>query len=201
MAQMKTHKTTRSNLAEQVVEALDVGVFLVESTLDLILFANSAAASCLTAFDESCVRVPELLRPPILSMIEEASALPLRFTVARPVIAPSGRRFFLRCRRMTRGEQHSYLLTIAEATIREVDIKHILLSARFGLSLQESRVAFLASQGFRNREIAERLQIVEGTVKNYLTKVFSALSVRSRTELTAELGQLLDDHADTHRRD
>jgi DNA-binding NarL/FixJ family response regulator len=34
---------------------------------------------------------------------------------------------------------------------------------------------------------------VEGTVKNYLTNVFSALSVRSRTELASELGQLVDE--------
>jgi DNA-binding CsgD family transcriptional regulator len=49
-----------------------------------------------------------------------------------------------------------------------VDLKRTLADS-FGLSLQEIRVALLATQGYRNREIADRLKIAEGTVKNYLT--------------------------------
>jgi DNA-binding CsgD family transcriptional regulator len=80
-----------------------------------------------------------------------------------------------------------------------VDLKRTLADS-FGLSLQEIRVALLATQGYRNREIADRLKIAEGTVKNYLTRVFDALSVRSRAELTAELHQLIEEQTDVHRR-
>jgi two-component system nitrate/nitrite response regulator NarP len=51
------------------------------------------------------------------------------------------------------------------------------------LSERERAIAGLVVRGLRNREIAERLQMNEGTVKVYLHRVYKKLGVGSRTEL------------------
>jgi two-component system, NarL family, nitrate/nitrite response regulator NarL len=52
-----------------------------------------------------------------------------------------------------------------------------------GLSKREISVAEAAAQGFTNKQIAERLEISEHTVKNYLARVFKKLGVSNRIEL------------------
>ena len=41
----------------------------------------------------------------------------------------------------------------------------------------------LVAQGLRNKEIAHRLSITEGTVKIHLHNIYEKLGVRGRTEL------------------
>ena len=51
------------------------------------------------------------------------------------------------------------------------------------LSDREKEVVQLVSQGFRNREIGEKLFISEQTVKNHLHNIFDKLGVSDRLEL------------------
>lgn len=51
------------------------------------------------------------------------------------------------------------------------------------LSRRERQLVALVAQGLRNREIAGKLGITEGTVKVYLNTIFDKLGVASRTEL------------------
>ena len=51
------------------------------------------------------------------------------------------------------------------------------------LSARERQVVELVSQGFRNREIAQRMFISEQTVKNHLHNIFDKLGVSDRLEL------------------
>lgn len=51
------------------------------------------------------------------------------------------------------------------------------------LSPRERELVTLVRQGMRNRDIAERLGITEGTVKAYLHSVFDKTGVVNRTEL------------------
>lgn len=51
------------------------------------------------------------------------------------------------------------------------------------LSFREKQVVSLVSQGFRNKEIAERMFISEQTVKNHLHNIFDKLGVSDRLEL------------------
>lgn len=51
------------------------------------------------------------------------------------------------------------------------------------LSEAERRVARLASQGYTNRQIGERLYISVSTVEQHLTRVYRKLAVRHRTEI------------------
>jgi DNA-binding CsgD family transcriptional regulator len=56
-----------------------------------------------------------------------------------------------------------------------------------GLTPAQLRVAELASQGMTNREIATTLFMSQRTVETHLTKVYSELSLKTRTQLAAAL--------------
>ena len=188
----------RPQLALFAIENLDVGVLIVKRDFMRLRFANAGARAALEAFG-SATELPPRLRAVIEEkLLAEADAVPKHFTPPVPITAPDGRRFFVRARRLP-CKHGCILATIAMATVRESDVKRVLAD-QFGLSLQEMRVGFLAAQGYRNKEIAERLKIVEGTVKNYLTRVFLALAVQNRTELSATLHRLADEQADVATR-
>ena len=56
-------------------------------------------------------------------------------------------------------------------------------SSRPALTPRERDLVDLVRQGLRNREIAVRLGVTEGTVKVYLHSIFDKLGVATRTEL------------------
>ncbi len=51
------------------------------------------------------------------------------------------------------------------------------------LTPRERELAALVAQGLRNREIAERMAITEGTIKVYLNTVYTKLGIGNRTAL------------------
>ena len=57
------------------------------------------------------------------------------------------------------------------------------------LSPRETDLVRLVRQGMRNRDIAEKLGITEGTVKVYLHTVFEKTGVANRTELAIRAGE------------
>ena len=50
------------------------------------------------------------------------------------------------------------------------------------LSEREREVLVLVAQGYSNREIAERLVLAEGTVKNHVSNILGKLQVENRTQ-------------------
>ncbi|NLO87169.1 MAG: response regulator transcription factor [Firmicutes bacterium] len=55
--------------------------------------------------------------------------------------------------------------------------------ARYALTEREMEVLSLVGQGLSNREIAEKLFLSEGTVRNYVTALLEKLGLRDRTQL------------------
>jgi DNA-binding NarL/FixJ family response regulator len=53
----------------------------------------------------------------------------------------------------------------------------------FGLTDQETEVVSLVAEGLSNKEIAEKLFLSEGTVRNYISNILSKLDLRDRTNL------------------
>jgi len=51
------------------------------------------------------------------------------------------------------------------------------------LSAREREILELVSEGLSNREIAEKIFLSEGTVRNYITTLLEKLSLRDRTQL------------------
>jgi DNA-binding NarL/FixJ family response regulator len=58
------------------------------------------------------------------------------------------------------------------------------------LSDREREILRLISNGSSNREIADRLFITEGTVKNHVTNILSKLNVRDRTQAALKAREL-----------
>lgn len=52
----------------------------------------------------------------------------------------------------------------------------------YGLSDREQQVLECIADGLNNREIAERLFLSEGTVKNYISSIYSKMDVRDRIQ-------------------
>lgn len=50
------------------------------------------------------------------------------------------------------------------------------------LTARERQVLYWIAQGSSNREIAQKLYLSEGTVKNHITRILSCLQVRDRTQ-------------------
>ncbi|MBP1995015.1 response regulator transcription factor [Paenibacillus eucommiae] len=55
-------------------------------------------------------------------------------------------------------------------------------SEAYGLSDREQQVLQSISDGLSNKEIAEKLFLSEGTVKNYISNIYSKLDVRDRVQ-------------------
>jgi DNA-binding NarL/FixJ family response regulator len=55
------------------------------------------------------------------------------------------------------------------------------------LSQREQEVLRLIGGGYSNREIADRLYLTEGIVKNHVTQVLSKLQLRERATLSRRL--------------
>ena len=58
------------------------------------------------------------------------------------------------------------------------------------LSEREQEILGLLAQGLTNREIAARLHLAEGTVKNYVTAILHKLGVRDRTQAALRAREL-----------
>ena len=52
------------------------------------------------------------------------------------------------------------------------------------LSRREEEITHLVAEGYSNREISQRLDLSEHTIKNYLFRVFEKLGVNTRVGLT-----------------
>jgi len=73
--------------------------------------------------------------------------------------------------------------------------RQLAKASRFGsrgsLAPRERQLISYVRTGLRNREIAERLGVTEGTVKVYLHAVFEKLGVSNRTELAIRADEFL----------
>jgi two-component system, NarL family, nitrate/nitrite response regulator NarL len=72
---------------------------------------------------------------------------------------------------------------VLEALVEHGPIVSRLPGAR-PLSKREEQITVLVAEGYSNREISERLNLSEHTIKNYLFRVFEKLGVTTRVGLT-----------------
>jgi len=62
----------------------------------------------------------------------------------------------------------------------DVEKASAVKNSTYGLSEREQQVLQCLSDGLNNREIAQKLFLSEGTVKNYISSIYSKLDVRDR---------------------
>ena len=73
---------------------------------------------------------------------------------------------------------------VLDALIDPTPIEHSGSLNSRPLSRREEEIAHMVAEGFSNRQISERLDLSEHTIKNYLFRVFEKLGVSTRVELT-----------------
>ncbi|MGL4798751.1 MAG: response regulator [Cellulosilyticaceae bacterium] len=61
----------------------------------------------------------------------------------------------------------------------------------FDLTEREKAICYLVKDGLTNKEICEKLYLTTGTVKNYITSIYSKLGVSNRTAAALLLRKLL----------
>ena len=95
------------------------------------------------------------------------------------------------------GTLRAILACEMPATVAEVNVDHAShaddrdLATRLGsLSPQQLRVLGLVAEGLLNKQIADRLDIQERTVKAHMSAVFERLGVRTRTQASLLLRSL-----------
>jgi DNA-binding NarL/FixJ family response regulator len=71
---------------------------------------------------------------------------------------------------------------IARWVIGSFRQKAIVRDESMRLSIREEQIVILLSQGYSNKQIAEKLELSIDTVRTHLKHVFNKLQVRSRTE-------------------
>ena len=70
-----------------------------------------------------------------------------------------------------------------ELWVEKEMVANLLCTKRIVLGRRERQLATLLAQGLKNKEIAYRIGLTEGTVKVHVQHVFDKLGVRSRTAL------------------
>jgi DNA-binding NarL/FixJ family response regulator len=86
-------------------------------------------------------------------------------------------------RRVHRGEQWLESETVTRAFRKVLDREAATREATSSLTPREIEIVRMVAQGLRNRVIAERLSISEGTVKVHLHNVYEKFGVDGRLEL------------------
>jgi DNA-binding CsgD family transcriptional regulator len=177
-----------SSLCREVVDAVEAAVLVLDAARLDVRLANHGARELLGL---TLGPLPPSLGATIGAWL--ACEPPrLRFASTIGVHTPDGRRFHVRAKRLgDTGEMLMLMLTLH--VVRERDLDETL-RPRFALSRREVQVVLAVKAGVSNSEIAEQLGLTEGTVKNYLSRVFTAVGVHGRARLLAYL-QLLGLHA------
>jgi DNA-binding NarL/FixJ family response regulator len=87
-------------------------------------------------------------------------------------------------RKVSRGERALDQSLIVRALDRALERQNGLRHAAEVLSRRETEIVKMVAAGLRNKEIAAKLFIGEGTVKTHLHAIYKKLGVHGRVELT-----------------
>lgn len=172
----------------EVVECCTNGEAAVETAkrggLDVLLLdvkmRGMSGIDVLSALSAQGITCPTVL---LTAAISDADALAgLRLGARGIVLKESPPDTLLEClRRVHRGEQ--WVDDDTRTRIDEFGRRDAQDGGARALTARESEIVRMIGQGLRNRAIAERLSISEGTVKIHLHNVYEKLGVDGRLEL------------------
>ncbi len=103
-------------------------------------------------------------------MAMRAISLGVRGTISKTMAPPQ---MLARIRTINRGEL-GFDKSLTDS---------LLTAPRYKLSRREGEIIGLVAQGLKNKEVATALDITEGTVKVYLSRLFKKLGVKDRLDL------------------
>ncbi len=163
----------------RILDELDIGLLVGPPGLRTLHALNAAARGAQRLLEHR--QLPDPLRAALQEALETAGDG--RFTRALKIESPAGVAVYARAKRLA-GAEPLILVTLTADTRRDRDLADELHD-QFGLSARETQVVLMIRAGLRNGEIARRLGVRVATVKAYASRIYSAVGVRSRTELVA----------------
>ncbi|TDQ40834.1 response regulator transcription factor [Aureibacillus halotolerans] len=83
------------------------------------------------------------------------------------------------------------------ATNTTFDSKQWAIKDRVGLSEREGEIVHLLVKGFNNRQIASTLHMSEGTIKNYISIIYSKIGINDRAKAIVYFTERWKDSAPT----
>jgi DNA-binding NarL/FixJ family response regulator len=85
---------------------------------------------------------------------------------------------------------HSFLeqAVMDKEHLKHMELEHDMLLK--GLTCREREICAMVGDGKSNMEISEALHLSEGTIKNYLSNIYSKMGVRDRTALAVVMGKV-----------
>jgi DNA-binding CsgD family transcriptional regulator len=176
------------DLPQRIIEELEMGIFVCDSDLRCVQYANPDAVEFLRAFGGASAPLGRALRDLIAESLREAVSD--RFPRAARAVPARGARYCLRAKYLSRGGSR-ILVNVARHVDREQETL-ALLRGRFSLSAREIEIVRWIHAGFTNDQIARRLKLSLGTIKQHLARIFTSVGVHSRTQLLAVLQQVAD---------
>ncbi len=187
------HSADTDALCRRIVEQLETAILVYDWESRRVVHANGPAVELLRAFGDGPALGP-VLRNAVARSSKDAE--PHRFPRAMPIASERGQLFYLRAKYLSPGVSQA-LVTVAPHVARESRDKerHERLRRLHGLSPRQVEVVRYVCEGLTNEQIASRLELSVGTVKQALNRVYPALGVRSRAQLIVRLQQLERDDA------
>jgi DNA-binding NarL/FixJ family response regulator len=193
------HRIVLEGLAQLLASESDMEVVFQSSSGEEALAAAAASKPDVLVAD---VRMPGLDGIGLLKKLRSGGASPavvlltahvtdaqlleaVRFGVGGVVLKEAATRTLVGCvRAVARGEgwldQKSMQGALDSILRREAG----LVRVNEVLTRRELEIVRMAASGLRNREIAERLSITEGTVKIHLHSIYEKLKISGRMELS-----------------
>jgi DNA-binding CsgD family transcriptional regulator len=174
-----TRGTCMPDTARYVLDQLDSAILLLTPALDQVRFHNAGASALLRALGAAGDAPP----PALITVVETglASTPGSGFSPAVPLPTPDGARYAVRARQLPSASGVVALATRIVSCERELAD---LLYARHGLSRRDSRIVAYVRAGLSNVEIAREMGLQCGTVRQYMSAIFS---VHRRTQLISAI--------------
>jgi DNA-binding CsgD family transcriptional regulator len=168
----------------ELLDLMDQAIVVCDDALAELRFANQAARDFLASLGSAKTGLAFIGD----AVLESGSPVAEGFgrAVERRV---DGRRFFVRARRIP-SANGGVMVIITEARLRRDDVIGVL-HAQCGLSRRQCDLVMLVRDGQSSAEIAERLGLSEGTVRQYMSRIYESLGVGTRTRLIARVEELL----------
>jgi len=167
----------RADSRRAVLDALRLGVLVLSENSQDVLFANLAGQKILDELGSSAMIAPRVREAIAVSLTKQAGE---RLSVQ----SAAERRFEVNAEHMAAGAGQ-VLVTLTEQTSDRATLLEVLRG--HGLSRAEIRLVECLRAGQSTTEIAAALRLTEGTVRQYLSRVFAAFGVHTRTQLLAAI--------------
>ncbi|RJR34028.1 MAG: hypothetical protein C4576_27050 [Desulfobacteraceae bacterium] len=181
--QMIEEVKKKGGFFRMIVDSTDIGMLVLDLQKRPVFINRKAAAICAEVPHPLLVDCDALKRHLGKAQDVDPGSLPVTERILR--ISPSEKCIFrirLVNRRLADSEEPLFLITM-DTLPRNPKMDDHAAKMDFGLTKREAEIVSYVYRGCRNAEIAERLFISEGTVKNHLRSIFEKAGVKNRTSL------------------